>query len=119
MAWCDSGGVICRALQRLGCVGPVAWRRDRSRSYRPAAKAAWLRQHLKHRTGQRTPERRRAERWSPGAGRAFQRPEKTAEELELQRQQALRQLEEIYIPSAIEREIGRANVGTQATNPHL
>src|SRR3546814_1095937 len=36
-----------------------------------AAKAAWLRQHLKHRTGQRTPERRRAERWSPGAGRAF------------------------------------------------
>src|SRR3546814_1967685 len=30
--------------------------------------------------------------------------EKTAEELELQRQQALRQLDEIYIPSAIERE---------------
>src|SRR3546814_8469640 len=37
-------------------------------------------------------------------GELFQRPEKTAEELELQRQQALRQLDEIYIPSAIERE---------------
>src|SRR3546814_10962737 len=69
--FCPYQTLFRAALQRLGWVGQVAWRRDRARSYRPAAKAAWLRQHLKHRTGQRTPERRRAERWSPGAGRAF------------------------------------------------
>src|SRR3546814_11587592 len=37
-------------------------------------------------------------------GELFQRPDTTAEELALQRQQALRQLDETYNPSALERE---------------